>query len=112
MTPIHLDGDRIFVVHGFLSPEECRAHVERSEAVGYEPATINTDAGAVLNEDVRNNRRVIVDDPSLARRLWVRLEGLVPASLAGHTVVGLNERFRFYRYETGQTFRMHRDGAF
>ena len=36
----------------------------------------------------------------------------VPHTLKGHRAIGVNERFRFYRYDLGQTFRWHRDGYF
>ena len=36
-----IDGERIFVIHDFLSADECKRHVERSEAAGYETFTID-----------------------------------------------------------------------
>jgi predicted 2-oxoglutarate/Fe(II)-dependent dioxygenase YbiX len=32
--------------------------------------------------------------------------------LNGWTLSGLNERFRFYRYENGETFKPHWDGIY
>ncbi|HEU4538934.1 MAG TPA: 2OG-Fe(II) oxygenase, partial [Polyangiaceae bacterium] len=58
------------------------------------------------------NTRVMVDDGARAAELWARVSRAVPARLRGWRAVGLNERFRFYRYEAGQCFRWHRDGAF
>src|SRR5262245_57229164 len=65
-------GDRIFTIDGFLTDEECAAFVTRSESGGYEDAPITTADGFVMNTDIRNNRRLIVDDAGLARRLWRR----------------------------------------
>lgn len=36
----------------------------------------------------------------------------MPEQLNGWTLSGLNERFRFYRYENGETFRPHWDGIY
>lgn len=38
MDKEQLDGDRIFVIHGFLTDEECRAFVAKSEQAGYDEA--------------------------------------------------------------------------
>jgi hypothetical protein len=35
----------------------------------------------------------------------------VPSPLFKREAIGLNERWRFYRYEPGQTFKMHFDGS-
>lgn len=61
---------------------------------------------------MRNNDRVIADDVGMAKRIWNRVEGFVPRILAGRQVLGLNERFRFYRYAPGQRFSWHWDGSF
>ncbi len=36
----------------------------------------------------------------------------MPHQIDGWNAVGLNERFRFYRYEKGQRFKRHIDGRF
>ena len=107
-----LDGDRLFVVHDCLDSTECRDHIARSEREGYGDATITTVRGVMLNKDVRSNARLIVDDTALAARLWDRLHPLIPPTFEGWHVVGLNERFRFYRYDPGQRFAPHFDGYF
>jgi predicted 2-oxoglutarate/Fe(II)-dependent dioxygenase YbiX len=61
---------------------------------------------------VRNNERVMFDDVSLAAALFDRLRGALPPRLAGRKPVGVNERFRGYRYSPGQKFAMHYDGAY
>lgn len=107
-----LDEDRIFVVHGFFTPEECDAAIARSEQAGYDEATINTFGGVAMNKAVRDNARLIVDDPSLAGTTWQRVRPFVPPVIERWRVVGLNERFRFYRYDPGQRFTPHFDGYF
>jgi hypothetical protein len=105
--------DDVFVVRGFLSPAECEHHVARSEAVGYGDAPINTFSGPLVNKKMRNNDRVILDNPALAAELWDRLRPFVPATRGTNWhAVGLNERLRFYRYDPGQRFDWHFDGPF
>lgn len=41
-----------------------------------------------------------------------RIGGALPGRLAGRRPVGVNERFRCYRYAPGQQFAPHFDGAF
>jgi predicted 2-oxoglutarate/Fe(II)-dependent dioxygenase YbiX len=105
-------SDEIFTVSDFLSAPECDGYIAFSESRGFGDAPINTSFGPAVVKDVRNNSRVIVDHPSLAQLLWERARVYVPATLAGHRAIGVNERFRYYRYELGQTFRWHRDGCF
>ncbi len=93
-------------IHGFLTGDECDDLIARSEAIGYEAATV----GDVLLTQMRNNARVILDDPDLAATLWDRAKPLVP-QIDGCEAVGLNDRFRFYRYGTGEAFAPHFDGS-
>ena len=103
-----LDPDKVFVIHNFLSREECAALIQRSEGLIYEPGTV----ADVVIEQVRNNERVLVDDVTLAADLFRRAEPFLPADIEGHGLVGFNERWRFYRYRPGQTFKPHRDGSY
>ena len=107
-----LDGDRVFVIRGFLTPEECRAFVATSEHAGYEEATISTGSGAVMAKHIRDNARLIVDTSSLAAEWWRRAGPFLPERIKAWRAVGFNERFRFYRYEPGQRFAPHFDGYF
>ena len=112
MDKEQLDGDRIFVVHDFLTDEECRSFVARSEQAGYDEATITTASGFVMAKDIRDNARLILDDGALAHTLWQRAQPFVPQTIEAWHVVGFNERFRFYRYDVGQKFEPHFDGYF
>jgi hypothetical protein len=112
MTREELDGEHVFVVHQFAAPEECRAFIDRTEAIGYEEAPITTAGGFVMRKDVRDNERVIIDDVALAQVLFERARPFLPARWFDWELVGLNERFRFYRYDPGQRFAPHTDGYF
>ena len=102
-----IDGDRLFVIHDFLSPEECARQVERSEAVGYETFKID---GEVFH-GYRDNARVLLDDPALADTLWDRAAAHLPPMIEGQPASGLNPRFRYYRYTGSEAFAPHYDGA-
>jgi predicted 2-oxoglutarate/Fe(II)-dependent dioxygenase YbiX len=105
-------SDEILTVDGFATTEECARFIAEAESAGFDEAPVNTIFGPVVRKDVRNNTRLIRDDPALAEILWERAKPFVPEVLAGHRAVGVNERFRFYRYDPGQAFRWHRDGYF
>ena len=95
-----------------LRPNECEYWIRTIVEAGPEPATINTLGGAVIRNEVRNNRRVILDEPEWANVLFDRVKDKVPNEIHGMTLVGVNERFRFYEYKPGQHFAPHLDGAF
>jgi hypothetical protein len=106
------ERDDIFVIHDFLSLEECRQYIAMSEAKGYGDAPITTIGGPVMVKEVRNNERVMIDDVPLANSLWLRLQPFIPEQNTYWEPIGLNERFRFYRYDPGQQFNWHWDGCF
>ena len=113
------------VVHRFLDAEACallRAHID---ALGPQAAPVSMAHGAVMRPDIRNNARVIFDDDGLAAALFARAQAFLPSTLYGDEgprrkmprgtswqSVGLNERFRGYRYGPGQRFAPHTDGYF
>jgi prolyl 4-hydroxylase len=107
-----LDGEQVFVIHDFLSPAECAEYIRITEAVGYAFAPITTAGGPVMAPEVRNNERVMIDNREWAAGLWERAKPLIPSPFRDCPAVGLNERFRFYRYDEGGTFRPHYDGCF
>lgn len=103
--------DDIFVIRNFLTAEECDELVARTEGIGFGEATVNGPNGAFVNKGMRNNQRVILDDFELARQLWWKVREFV-SDEQGFTPYGMNERFRFYRYEPGQFFDWHFDASF
>lgn len=106
----YTDDLRIFTVTNVLSPDECEGFIELAEARGFEQAPIG--GTEIINLEVRKNGRVIIDDPELAASLWERLAPWMPPSFGLHRAVGLNERFRYYRYTEGEYFNWHGDGSF
>ncbi|MBI3928155.1 MAG: 2OG-Fe(II) oxygenase [Armatimonadetes bacterium] len=107
----------VFTVHGFLSAPECEDFIITSESVGFRPAPITTRSGPVMAPEVRNHGRVMVDRHDLARTLWPRVRPLVPRTLKDsrdgqREAAGLNERFRFFRYEHRERFARHYDAPY
>jgi len=103
----------ILTISEFFSLEECSAHIVASERGNYEEAPVSTGAGMVIMKDVRNNDRLIVDDAGLADDLWQRLGPFMPCVFKKKwQPVGVNERFRYYRYDIGQKFDWHTDGYY
>lgn len=105
-------ADGIFTIPSVLTPDECQAYIALTEARGYEPAPITTGNGFIMRPEIRNNTRVIIDDIERADELWQRVRHEIPAFMDGRQAIGLNERFRFYRYDPGERFAPHCDGAF
>ena len=96
----------------FLSPAECKNWIRWAEKEGFDSAPVTTALGPILLPRVRNNTRVMLDDVEAASDLWSRLLPLLPGGLRAEQPVGLNERFRFYRYDPGQRFAPHCDGYY
>ena len=107
-----LCNDDIFLIRDFFTPDECVEHIRVSEQAGYDDAPITSSLGAIMRKDIRNNDRVMIDDLTLASMLFARAEPLIPTNFLVWTPVGLNERFRYYRYTKGQKFDWHFDGPF
>jgi hypothetical protein len=112
MQKLQYDLDDIFVIREFFSPEECALAIEKSEEGGYHEATLTTAMGFVMDKSTRNNARVISDEPEFAAILWERAQPFLPAKFDQWEAIGFNERLRFYRYDVGQQFKLHMDGAF
>src|SRR5262249_26978647 len=83
-----------------------------SENNGYDEAPISTAGGFIMRKDVRNNTRVMLDDPLTVKYIWEKIKPYVPEILEGWKASGLNERIRYYRYDPNQYFAWHYDGCY
>lgn len=102
-----------FTLAGALTSQETDALIALAEGRGFDTAPVSTLRGPVHMPDVRNNTRVMFNAPDLATHLWERLAPWLPPTFeGGWEAIGLNERLRFYRYDPGQRFNLHRDGHF
>lgn len=103
--------NQILTVENFLSKQECYEYIVMSEKMQYENAPIRSLANFIIRPDVRNNKRIIFDDVELAQKMWEKIKSYTPA-YEGRNAIGLNERFRFYRYDIGEFFAFHLDGSY
>lgn len=109
LRPMETLCDGVHVIPALWSPEECAAMLAEIEAMDFEEAPIGR--GKRMTH-VRNNDRIIWDHPPLAEALWDQLSRYALPSFFGAEPIGLNERFRIYRYTKGQRFDWHGDGRF
>lgn len=101
-----------FTADDFLTKSECNEMRRKSEKIEYHRAKIQTHMGDVDAESVRNNERVIFDDYELAGNLFNRMLPYLPTEIDTWKPSGLNEKFRFYKYDGEQYFKWHVDGSF
>jgi len=99
-----------FQLLNVFSKEECERFIAISESMGY-----LADAAVSLPREVRHNDSLTwVVDQKTDGIIWDRIkhvmvddEGIFDKKLA----LGLNARFRFYRYQEGDYFKPHSDGS-
>lgn len=93
-----------------LSVDECCAFIDLSEALGY-----LEDAAVSLPRSVRHNDNVVwITDAKTDDIIWRRVADCCSRHLQlfdNKRPLGLNARFRFYRYREDDFFRAHTDGA-
>jgi prolyl 4-hydroxylase len=110
------DDHQFLTIDPLLDPDECREWIDFAERLGFYDAPITVAPGVEVHRpDIRNNLRTLVDDPDRASALWRRTEPLLPDHVLRNGrahATGFNERLRFYRYEPGQCFALHRDGHY
>jgi len=106
----HID-DGIFTISGLFTADECDVLIKRGEDLGYEAAGVRTADGPKMMAKIRNNDRAEFTDKAFADDVWHRVEAFVPPLLDGVRATGLFPDFRFYRYDRGQRFKRHIDGA-
>lgn len=112
MTRVHYDSPYIIEVPDVISAEHCNQLIEKIEALKPSTAPINTASGTKVRTDVRNNERVMFDDPEFAEEVFLKVRDRVPEEIHGRRLVGANERIRCYRYKPGMRFAPHSDGSF
>ncbi|MEL6348408.1 MAG: 2OG-Fe(II) oxygenase [Myxococcota bacterium] len=105
-----IDRGRVVLIHGALSPRECRNIIHFAEVQGFQPAGLAIgDDRYRVNAKARNNARVILEDSAFAKALSARVRGLLEPRHERLKLDGLNWRLRIYRYQPGQYFRPHLD---
>jgi len=89
-----------FLMTNILSTRECTRIVQVAEAIGFKP-------DAVDNID----NIVWLADESFWNPIFSRCLPMMPAQIGGHKLMGINARFRLFRYYPGAVYRPHIDGA-
>lgn len=102
----------VFTIQNLWSPSVCQQFIHKSEKEGFEGALVNTINGPVKMESFRNNDRLFWEDEELAAQIWNEIEDFVPHDLGEYQAIGLNELFRFYRYDVDQQFNWHYDAPY
>ncbi|MBI3134559.1 MAG: 2OG-Fe(II) oxygenase [Bacteroidetes bacterium] len=102
----------IFTIENFLSHSTCEEYILYSEQRGFEEAKVSIDGEQRMMKSIRNNSRILFTDSGLADKLWNTVNPFVVKKYGNSVAVGLNEMFRFYKYEPGQRFKRHRDGNY
>ncbi|MEO0424021.1 MAG: 2OG-Fe(II) oxygenase [Pseudomonadota bacterium] len=105
-------AEGVFIVRNLLRPQTCREYIELAEQIGFEEASLSLPGGALFRPDIRNNTRANLDSADHAEQLWCLSKAHVPPGPGRWRPAGLNERLRFYRYESGEYFDWHYDGSF
>lgn len=104
---------QIWTIDNFLTQKECEDLIIFSENMGYSEAEVSFMEGAKMMKGLRNNYRLLYEDAQLAADFWLKLAPFCPQNLNENVIQkGINEQFRFYKYENGQRFKRHIDGRF
>jgi prolyl 4-hydroxylase len=99
-----LSSDLLLQLDGIFTTTECKYLINFSESHGFDLV----DRGfAIYNRVVS---RVNIYNIPLNRFLEEKLSEYIPKYIEGKRVIGINEIFRFSKYEKGQLFDIHKDG--
>lgn len=104
--------EKIWTIEQFLTIEECEELIKLSETIGYQEAEVSLSSGAKMMKGIRNNYRLLYENADLANQYWQKLKIFCPDKIENSVAIGLNEQFRFYKYESEQRFKKHLDGRF
>ena len=99
-----------FQLFNVLSKDECQRFIEISEQLEFLP-----DAAVSLPRSVRHNDSLTwIVDPETDGTIWQRIAHLMDDTQGifnGDKALGINARFRFYRYGQDDYFKPHSDGS-
>jgi len=96
----HVPG--CFVLTDVLTPHECTRIIQAAEAIKFMPDEPLDD---IVARSILAHNVYWLADPALNKALYDRCAAFLPNSL------GLNARWRVYRYEPGAVYRPHIDGS-
>jgi len=97
----------VFLLHNVLTPQECEQIIAASEAMGY-----TEDAPVSLGRHIRQNENCVwIADNELLDTIYGRFSYLLTTEPDGSAPLGLNARWRLYKYNLYDIFRPHIDGS-
>lgn len=111
ITRIDLDNvPGAFQLLNVFTQQECEEFIKQTEELGY-----LEDAAVSLPRSVRHNDNItwVVDDLT-HDIIWDRCKDFMYDNkeiFYGKNTLGLNKRFRFYKYSKGDFFKLHTDGS-
>ena len=100
-----------FELHDVLSRAECDAIVRLSDAIGFQRPKCGGGIGS-KETSPPPDRLVWVTEQAWCNRVFRRLEACLPNFIMGRQPVGINPRWRLYRYEPGFALERHQDRSF
>lgn len=104
---VDIDG-LAFTLDNVFTKEECNDIIKWSEGFGYVQAALGHGNQVVSN--VRKSDRCIIDSKEFANIIFERIERFLPTEFTGTSLIEINERLRFLRYDEGGFFAKHADG--
>ncbi len=111
MKKIELNKE-VVIIENFIDEVACLDFIQWSEQMGYEEAKVNIHGQQVMMKNIRDNKRLLFTNFDLAAQIFERIKPFVPETIGLANACGLNELFRFYKYEPGEKFKRHRDGSY
>ncbi|KAH8094633.1 hypothetical protein BXZ70DRAFT_946930 [Cristinia sonorae] len=99
-----------FIINDALEVPECESLVKAAEAVGLIPDEPIAGSATQLSSVLAHNL-IWLADTEFITTLYQRIVHLLPQTVHGGAVKGINSRFRLYRYRPGALYRPHIDGA-
>lgn len=104
--------ENVWLIKNFLTEAECENLITFSEYKGYTEAEVSIEGASKMMKNIRNNDRLIYTDEIWAAKYWEKLKEYCPKNIENWEAIGLNEKFRFYKYSVNQRFKRHIDGRF
>eukprot|EP01047_Picozoa_sp_COSAG01_P001229 COSAG01_NODE_26_length_36857_cov_31.426166_34_plen_353_part_00 len=101
-----------FELHDVLSRAECDAIVRLADGVGFQRPKCGGGIGSQASTLPPPDRFVWVTDTAWCGCVYARLEQCLPQSIRGRRPVGINPRWRLYKYEPGFALLRHQDRSF
>lgn len=99
--------DKGWVLSNVFTPSECKKFIDFGNKIGY---------GSLKGEyhpSYRNNTRFMLSSASLAEEMYKRISEYIPDVLYEKWQKdGLNDYFRFCKYEKHGIFAIHQDGSY